>query len=143
MESVKAGFRAQVESGSDTPIAVATTTRQPTVPNAEVDREMKAFAKPAMSANVVVRTDAAHSIEFSPQNSLWKFLRVKAVNGKLVDSPDLEALKGLYGKTFDDVLITRGTGKKTAVTPQDVYGAMRQALLSTTSRQAVIETDPS
>ncbi|WP_428935325.1 hypothetical protein [Streptomyces sp. ACT015] len=143
MESVKDGFRAQVESGSDTPIAVATTTRQPTVPNAEVDREMKAFAKPAMSANVVVRTDAAHSIEFSPQNSLWKFLRVKAVNGKLVDSPDLEALKGLYGKTFDDVLITRGTGKKTAVTPQDVYGAMRQALLSTTSRQAVIETDPS
>lgn len=140
---VEDGYRAQVETGAAEPIGVVTTTRRPTVTNAEVDREMKEFAKPAMSGNVTVRTDAAHSIVFSPQNSLWKFLKVKSVNGKLVDSPDLNALKELYGATFDGVLITRGTGKKTAVTPQDVYGALRQALLSTTARQAVIETDPS
>ncbi|MEU3978596.1 hypothetical protein AB0F77_00580 [Streptomyces sp. NPDC026672] len=139
--AVAEAYRTMVETGTAAPVAVPTTTRQPTVSNAEVDREMKEFAQPAMSANVVVRTDAAHSIEFSPQNSLWKFLKVKAVDGKLVDSPDLNALKELYGQTFDGVLITRGTGQKTAVTPQDVYGALRQALLSTTKREGVIPTD--
>ncbi|MFJ2605947.1 hypothetical protein ACIO13_13360 [Streptomyces sp. NPDC087425] len=142
-QAVEDAYRAQVETGTTGSVTVATTTREPTVSKAEVDREMKAFATPAMSANIVVQTDAAHSVAFSPQNSLWKFLKVKAVNGKLVDSPDLDALKELYGKAFDGVLITRGTGQKTAVTPQDVYAAARQALLSTGNRNAVIETDPS
>ena len=142
-EAVKDAYRTQVETGSSSPVTVATTTRQPTVPNAEVDREMKAFAKPAMSGNVTVKTDTGKLIEFSPQNSLWKFLKVKAVGGKLTDSPDLNVLKELYGQTFDGVLITRGTGKKTAVTPEDVYGALRQALLSTSNRVGVIETNPS
>ncbi|MER6628316.1 hypothetical protein ABT301_08750 [Streptomyces sp. NPDC000987] len=142
-DAIVTAYRAQVETGSTTPAAVATTTKQPTISNAEVDRELKEFAQPAMSAPVTVQTDAAHSIIFSPQNSLWKFLRVKAVNGKLVDSPDMDALKQLYGHTFDEVLITRGTGQKTAVTPQDVYVALRQALLSKTNRVAVIDTDPS
>ncbi|MFJ2812057.1 hypothetical protein [Streptomyces sp. NPDC087294] len=142
-QAVEDAYRAQVETGTTGSVTVATTTREPTVSKAEVDREMKAFATPAMSANIVVQTDAAHSVAFSPQNSLWKFLKVKAVNGKLVDSPDLDALKELYGKAFDGVLITRGTGQKTAVTPQDVYAAARQALLSTSDRNAVIETDPS
>ncbi|MDO0936093.1 hypothetical protein QQY66_31970 [Streptomyces sp. DG2A-72] len=141
-DAVEEAYRNQVETGKATPVELPTTTQQPTVSNAEVDREMKAFATPAMSANVIVRTDATRFIEFSPQNSLWKFLRVKAVNGKLVDSPDLNALQELYGQTFDGVLITRSTGEKTPVTPQDVYGALRQALLSTTDRDAVIETNP-
>lgn len=141
-DAVEAAYRTQVETGSAPAVAVATTTRQPTVTKAEVDREMKAFAEPAMSGNVTVKTDTGKLIEFSPQNSLWKFLRVRAVDGKLTDAPDLKALKELYGQTFDGVLITRGTGKKTAVTPQDVYVAMRQALLSTTNRVGVIKTNP-
>ncbi|MET8801764.1 hypothetical protein [Streptomyces sp. NPDC004546] len=141
-QAVEQSYRTLVETGTATPVTVPTTTKQPTVPNAEVDREMKQFAEPAMSGNVTVKTDAAHFIAFSPGNSLWKFLKVKAVDGKLVDSPDLNALKGLYGKTFDGVLITRATGKKTPVTPQDVYGALRQALISKTNRVAVIETNP-
>ncbi|MGW5129307.1 hypothetical protein ACWEQ7_35740 [Streptomyces sp. NPDC004069] len=140
---VQRAYRTQVETGTTAPVQLPTVTREPTVSNAEVDRMMKEFAQPAMSANVTVQTDAAHSIPLSPQNSLWKFLRVKAVNGKLVDSPDLKALKELYGQTFDGVQITRATGKKTAVTPQDVYVALRQALLSTSKRDAVIETNPS
>ncbi|WP_281157037.1 hypothetical protein, partial [Streptomyces sp. HYC2] len=140
---VQQAYRTQVETGTATPAQLPTTTRQPTVPNAEVDRMMKEFAEPAMSGNVIARTDATHFIEFSPQNSLWKFLGVKAVNGKLVDSPDLKALKELYGHAFDGVLITRGTGKKTAVTAQDVYVALRQALLSKSSRDATIDTNPS
>ncbi|MFE0811408.1 hypothetical protein ACFW4M_32140 [Streptomyces sp. NPDC058794] len=142
-EAVREAYRAQVETGTATPVNVPTTTQQPTVSKAEVDRMMKEFAEPAMSAKVTVQTDPAHSIAFSPEKSLWKFLRVTAVNGKLVDKPDLNALKGLYGQTFDGVLIARANGEKTAVTPQDVYGALRQALKSETDRVAVIETNPS
>ncbi|MEU6147045.1 hypothetical protein ABZ848_42690 [Streptomyces sp. NPDC047081] len=143
IEAIKEAYRTQVETGSTDPVAVATTTKQPTVTNAEVDREMKAFAEPAMSGLVTVKTDTGISLPLSPQNSLWKFLRVEAVNGKLVDKPDLVALKKLYGGQFDGVLITRATGKKTAVTPQDVYVALRQALLSKTDRVGVIDTNPS
>ncbi len=41
------------------------------------------------------------------------------------------------------MLITRANGEKTPVTPEDVYGALRQALKRKTDRVAVIETDPS
>lgn len=142
-QAVAQAYRSMVETGTATPVTVATTAQQPTVSKTEVDREMKAFAEPAMSASVTVRTDAAHSVPLSPQKSLWKFLRVVSVNGKLVDKPDLAALKQLYGSTFDGVLITRANGQKTAVTPEDVYGALRTALTSKTNRIAVIDTDPS
>ncbi|MFH8452315.1 hypothetical protein ACH4CD_24135 [Streptomyces fungicidicus] len=140
---VSQAYRTQVETGAAGSVNVPTAVQQPKVTKAEVDRMVKEFAEPAMSANVVVQTDAAHTIEMSPEKSLWKFLAVQDVNGKLVDKPDLKALEELYGQTFDGVLITRGNGKKTAVTPQDVYVALRQALLSKTERVAVIETDPS
>ncbi|MFE2385917.1 hypothetical protein ACFXDC_31545, partial [Streptomyces misionensis] len=141
-QAIEQAYRTAVETNSSAPVTVPTTNRQPTVSNAEVDREMKEFAEPAMSAKVTVMTDAAHAVPLSPQNSLWKFLHVTAVNGKLVDKPDLAALQQLYGKAFDGVLITRGNGKKTPVTPQDVYGALRQALMSKTNRVAVISTNP-
>ncbi|MFE0522235.1 hypothetical protein [Streptomyces sp. NPDC058954] len=141
-QAVVEAYRNQVGTDSTDPVAVVTTTKQPTISNAEVDREMKDFAKPAMSGLVTVKTDTGVTLPLSPQNSLWKFLRVEAVNGKLVDKPDLNALKQLYGGQFDGVLITRGTGKKTAVTPQDVYVALRQALLSKTNRVGVIQTNP-
>ncbi|GHD39884.1 hypothetical protein [Streptomyces galbus] len=140
--AVEEGYRTQVETGAPTTVRVPTTTKQPTVSNAEVDRMMKDFARPAMSAKVTVRS-GTHQIAFSPEKSLWKFLRVKAVDGKLVDSYDEAALKELYGSTFDGVLITRGTGQKTPVTVQDVISALRPALKSTTDRVAIIETDPS
>lgn len=137
-------YRSQVETGTTTPVTVPTTTKQPTVSDAEVDRMMKEFAEPAMSGKVTLQTkEGVPSISFSPKNSLWKFLQVKAVNGKLVESYDQAALKELYGSTFDKVLITRGTGQKTAVTVQDVIGALRPALKSETNRTAIIETDPS
>ncbi|MET9366934.1 hypothetical protein ABZY00_03655 [Streptomyces griseoflavus] len=140
---VTEAYRTQVETGAAAAVNVPTSPQQPKVSKAEVDRMLKEFAEPAMSDIVTVQTDPAHSIPMSPEKSLWKFLRVQAVNGKLVDKPDLNALKELYGQTFDGVLITRGNGEKTAVTPQDVYGALRQALMSKTDRVAVIETDPS
>jgi hypothetical protein len=140
--AVGQAYRTLVETGTASAVTVPTTTQQPTVSNAEVDREMKAFAEPAMSDSVTVQTDPAHSIRFSPQNSLWKFLKVTAVDGKLVDKPDLNALKELYGQTFDGVKITRANGSKTAVTPQDVYVALRTALTSKSNRVGVIQTNP-
>ncbi|MFJ3303116.1 hypothetical protein ACIPSA_08355 [Streptomyces sp. NPDC086549] len=141
-QAVEKAYQAMVETGTAAPVTVPTTTQQPKVSNAEVDREMKEFAEPAMSARVTVQTDAAHSVPMSPQNSLWKFLKVTVVDGKLVDKPDLVALKDLYGQAFDGVTITRANGQKTAVTPQDVYVALRPALLSKTNRVAVIDTTP-
>ncbi|MFF8941236.1 hypothetical protein ACF1A5_02935 [Streptomyces sp. NPDC014864] len=143
-KTVEQAYRTAVESGPGTPVQLPTTMRRPTVSNAEVDRMMKQFARPAMSAKVTLKTpDGAHVVAFSPQKSLWKFLGVKAVNGKLVEYYDQAALKELYGSTFDGVLVTRGTGQKTAVTVQDVISALRPALLSTTNRVGVIQTNPS
>ncbi|MDW4909278.1 hypothetical protein RB628_29035 [Streptomyces sp. ADMS] len=143
-ESVENAYRSQVESGTSTPVQVPTKAQEPTISDAEVDRMMKAFATPAMSANVIVRADAgAPEVEFSPQNSLWKFLQVKAINGKLVEAYDKAALQELYGGTFSEVLIARSNGDKTPVTVEDVIGALRPALVSTTDRVGVIETDPS
>ncbi|MFI6209467.1 hypothetical protein ACIBAI_24260 [Streptomyces sp. NPDC051041] len=143
-DALREAYRTQVETGTSSPVSVPTTTRQPTVPDAEVDRMMKEFAEPAMSGLVTVKTaDGAHTVAFSPEKSLWKFLGVKAQNGKLVEYYDQTALKELYGDTFDGVLITRGTGQKTPVTVQDVISALRPALKSTTDRVGVIETDPS
>ncbi|MFJ4690124.1 hypothetical protein [Streptomyces sp. NPDC088766] len=141
--AVVEAYRGQVETGTPTAVKVPTTLKQPTVSDAEVDRMMKEFAEPAMSDKVTVQTDAVHSVLMSPKNSLWKFLGVKAVDGKLVESYDEAALKELYGGAFDGVLITRGTGQKTPVTVQDVISALRPALTSTTDRIAVIDTDPS
>ncbi|MEW2153846.1 hypothetical protein AB0950_00910 [Streptomyces sp. NPDC007189] len=143
-QAVEQAYRTLVETDTATPVTVPTTTRQPMVSNAEVDREMKEFAEPAMSAKVTVSAGAGHVVLMSPEKSLWKFLKVvPTADGKLTDKPDLNALKQLYGGAFDGVLITRGNGKKTAVTPQDVYVALRQALISKTNRVAVIQTNPS
>ncbi|MFD8391583.1 hypothetical protein ACFV2N_20900 [Streptomyces sp. NPDC059680] len=142
-QAVEQAYRTLVETDTAAPVTVPTTTKQPTVSNAAVDQEMKEFAKPAMSAKVTVSAGPGHAVLMSPEKSLWKFLKVVPTpDGKLVDKPDLNALKQLYGKAFDGVLITRANGKKTPVTPQDVYVALRQALMSTTNRVAVIDTNP-
>ncbi|QTE00687.1 hypothetical protein S1361_25365 [Streptomyces cyanogenus] len=142
-DAVEKAYRTLVEKGAVPPVAVPTTTKQPTVPNSEVDRMMKDFAQPAMSGLVRVQTDAAHSIRFGPV-SLPKILGFKAVDGKLVDTYDLKALKEAYGSTFDGVQIQTATGKR-GVLPQDVVAALRTALRGRTAaeRVGVIDTNPS
>jgi hypothetical protein len=141
-EAVEEAYRTQVQTGSAPAVAVPTTTQKPTVSDAEVDRMMNEFAKPAMSGIVTIEAGGVQ-VKFSPQNSLWKFLGVRAVDGKLVEHYDTTALKNLYGGAWDGVLITRGNGKKTPVTPQDVISAMRKPLLGKTpaDRVGVIETN--
>lgn len=95
-----------------------------------------------MSELVTVQTDAAHSIDFGSL-SLPKILGFKAVNGKLVETYDLEALKEAYGTTFDGVQIEGASGKRD-VLPQDVASALGKALRgkTTAERTVVIDTTP-
>ncbi|MFJ6568321.1 hypothetical protein ACIQNU_12910 [Streptomyces sp. NPDC091292] len=141
--AVEEAYRTQVETGGGTPVPVAVTTQQPSVSKEEVDRMMKEFAEPAMSGLVTIKAGAA-SIPFGPEKSLPQILSVTAIDGKLVEKYDKAALKKLYGTTFDGVLITRATGQKTAVTPEDVIGVLRQVLRGKTPAERIgtIETNP-
>ncbi|MFF9114692.1 hypothetical protein ACF09Y_03530 [Streptomyces massasporeus] len=140
--AVEEAYRTQVETGTAGTVNLPTTTRQPTVSNAEVDRMLKEVAQPAMSDLVTVRTDAAHSIDFGPV-SLPKILSFKAVDGKLVDTYNLKALQEAYGTTFEGVQIEGASGKRD-VLPQDVVTALREALRGKTpaERVGVIDTKP-
>ncbi|MGK5698029.1 hypothetical protein ACSNOJ_34985 [Streptomyces sp. URMC 128] len=140
--AVEEAYRKQVETGTPGAVNLPTTTRQPTVSNAEVDRVLKDFAQPAMSAKAIVQTDAAHSIPFGAL-SLPKILSFKAVDGKLVDTYNLKALQEAYGTTFEGVKIQGASGKRD-VTPQDVVTALREALRGKTpaERTVVIDTTP-
>ncbi|KNB51774.1 hypothetical protein [Streptomyces caatingaensis] len=142
VKAVAEAYRQRAETGKDVPVSLPSTNRQPKVTDAEVDRMMKEFAEPAMSGRVTIQTDPAHSIPFGPEISLPKILSVKEVNGKLVENYNLEALKSLYGTRFQGVLIERGNGTKTPVTPQDVAGALGKALRGKTpaERVGVIKT---
>ncbi|MFD3499623.1 hypothetical protein [Streptomyces sp. NPDC058678] len=140
--AVEEAYRTQVETGTAPAVALATTTKQPTVSNAEVDRMMKEFAEPAMSELATVQTDATHSINFGSV-SLPKILGFKPVNGKLVETYDLDALKEAYGTTFAGVKIDGASGKRD-VLPQDVASALGKALRgkTTAERTVVIDTTP-
>ncbi|MFP8883682.1 peptidoglycan binding domain-containing protein [Streptomyces mangrovi] len=136
-------YRTQVATGRSEAVELPVALTQPSVGQEEIDRAIREFGDPAMSGLVTVRA-GDRSIPFSPTGSLPKFLSMKPVNGKLVDTYDLKVLKELYGSTFDGILITRGNGTKTPVTPQDVAGALREALRQTepAKRVGVIELDP-
>ncbi|WP_443065866.1 hypothetical protein [Streptomyces sp. NBC_00503] len=140
---VTKAFRDMVATGKATPVELPTATKDPVIDKAELDRAMKDFAEPAMSAPATVKV-GAKSLPFGAK-SLPKILSMQAVDGHLVEKYDLEALKATYGNTFDGILITRGTGEKTAVTPQDVAVALGKALRgkTTAERIAVIDTNPS
>nr|WP_158717926.1 hypothetical protein [Streptomyces sp. NRRL F-2664] len=143
VDLVTKAFRDQVGTGRAAVVELPTTTKEPTINQAELDRAMKEFAEPAMSANATVKA-GTKSIAFG-KLSLPKILSMQAVDGRLTEKFDLEALKTTYGNTFDGVMITRGTGAKTAVTPQDVVGALAKALRGKTpaERTVVIDTNPS
>ncbi|MFE6909707.1 hypothetical protein ACFVDK_24985 [Streptomyces erythrochromogenes] len=143
VDLVTKAFRDQVGTGKAAVVQLPTTTKEPVVGQAELDRAMKEFAEPAMSANATVKA-GTKSIAFG-KLSLPKILSMQAVDGRLTEKFDLEALKATYGNTFDGVLITRGTGARTPVTPQDVAGALGKALRGKTAaeRTVVIDTNAS
>ncbi|MCL6297725.1 hypothetical protein [Streptomyces kronopolitis] len=144
-KKVADAYRKRATTGTDAPVVLAATTQQPQVTKAAVDRALKQFAEPAMSGLVTVRTDAAHTVSFSPQKSIPKFLSFKIVNGALVPYYDRPALKALYGDTFNGVEVTKGDGSKHPVSVEEVASAVGRALLGTTPSERIqtIATDGS
>ncbi|MFC4032635.1 hypothetical protein ACFO3J_14220 [Streptomyces polygonati] len=136
---VAAAYHVRAETGANTPIDLAVTTLQPKVTQAELDKAVNGFAEHAMSHTVLVRADAAHEILFGPTVSLPKVLTMLPDDaGHLQPHIDLTALKTLYGGTFNGVLVKRPDGSKTAVTPQDVAGALLSGLDVTSTSQKTV-----
>jgi hypothetical protein len=107
---------------------------QPKVTQAALDKAVDGFGKTAMAGLVTVRA-GGHEIQFGPNKSLPKFLTMLPdQTGTLQPHIDLDVMKSLYGKTFDDVTLKRADGSVTPVTPQDVATAVIKALSSTTDR---------
>ncbi|MFJ4778580.1 peptidoglycan binding domain-containing protein [Streptomyces sp. NPDC088762] len=138
-EKVTQAFRDMVADGKAAVVELPVTTKAPAIDQAELDRAMKEFAEPAMSANAVVKI-GTKSVPFGSK-TLPKILSMQAVDGHLVEKFDLEALKEGYGNAFDGILITRGTGAKTPVTPQDVAGALGKALRGKTTAERTVVVD--
>ncbi|MFF2775851.1 hypothetical protein ACFVU3_13150 [Streptomyces sp. NPDC058052] len=127
MISVKDAFRAQVETGRGNVVELPVSVRKPTVTQAELDRAMKEFARPAMSGRITIRA-GGKEIDFGPARSLPQILSMKAVDGHLVEVYDKKAITRLLEGTFDGVMITKGDGSKHEVSADDVAFVMRDAL---------------
>ncbi|MFI0213256.1 hypothetical protein [Streptomyces lydicus] len=137
-EKIADAYRDRAATGTGSPVVLAASTQQPQVSKAAVDKAMKQYAEPAMAGLVTVRTDATHTVSFSPQKSIPKFLSFKVgSNGDLVPYYDRPALQQLYGDTFNGVLLTKGDGSKKPVTVEEVASAVGKALLGTTPAQRV------
>ncbi|UUU40157.1 hypothetical protein JIW86_15910 [Streptomyces sp. NBC_00162] len=136
---VTKSFRDMVATGNPGVAELPVTTKAPVIDEAELGRAMKEFAEPAMSANATVKI-GPKTIAFGSK-SLPKILSMQPVEGHLVEKFDLDALKETYGNTFDGITITRGTGAKTAVTPQDVAGALGKALRGKTTAERTVVVD--
>ncbi|MGP3926037.1 hypothetical protein [Streptomyces sp. 8N616] len=142
--AVEDAYWERAETGQSETVELPVSMQKPTISRAEIDRKMKEFAEPAMSGLVTIKA-GGKSIPFGPDKSLPKVLSVKPVNGRLVEVYDREALKKLYGSTFDGVLITKGDGSRKPVSPEDVAAALAKALRGKTpaERIGVIPLEPS
>ncbi|MFE9402581.1 hypothetical protein ACFYNY_12460 [Streptomyces sp. NPDC006530] len=135
MIAVKDAYRTLVETGKADAVALPVAVRQPTISEAEIDRAMNDFAKPAMSANVTIKA-GGKPIAFGPLKSLPKILSMKAADGKLVEVYDKKAITELIGNTFKGVMITKG-GEKHEVSADDVAVAMQTALRAKGAQRTV------
>ncbi|GAA2782738.1 hypothetical protein ACFFU0_29945 [Streptomyces showdoensis] len=140
MIAVKDAYRAQVETGAAKTVALPVVTRQPSVTKAELDRAMKEFAEPAMSGLITIKA-GSKKIDFGPARSLPKILSMKAVDGKLVEVYDKQAIDDLLDGVFAGIMITKGDGSKHEVSADDVAFVMRDALRGKTPSERVRTID--
>ncbi|SEF82371.1 hypothetical protein SAMN05216223_102152 [Actinacidiphila yanglinensis] len=134
---VSAAYRLRAQTGRNTPIDLKGTTVQPKVTQAELTKAVNGFGKTAMQGPVFVSAGGGRSVEFD--STLSQFLTMQATpDGKLSPHIDLKVLQSLYGGAFDGVLLERGNGSKTAVTPQDVATALMQGLNATSPAKRTV-----
>jgi Putative peptidoglycan binding domain len=126
---VRQAYITRAGTGVDKPVQLRTTVQQPKVTQAEIDRAIREFGKPAMSGMVYVKAGAI-TVPFSPQGSLPKFLSMRPVDGKLEPYFDLPVLKSLYGHAFDGLVVDHG-GSTGPITARDVAQTMLPALKET------------
>ncbi|MGW8332058.1 hypothetical protein ACWGLE_29625 [Streptomyces sp. NPDC055897] len=136
MIAVKDAYRTLVQTGKADAVSLPVAVRQPTISQAEIDRAMDEFAKPAMSANITVKA-GGKSLPLGPLKSLPKILSMKADNGKLVEVYDKGAITELIGSTFKGVMVNQG-GQKHEVSADDVAAAMKTALRGKTAVQRTV-----
>ncbi|MEU7031767.1 hypothetical protein AB0A60_34365 [Streptomyces sp. NPDC046275] len=134
MIAVKDAFRAQVETGRPNTVELPVVTRRPTVTKDELERAMEEFARPAMSDKITIKA-GAKSIDFGPARSLPKILSMKAVDGRLVEVYNKQAITELLDGVFDGVMITKADGTKHQVSADDVAFVMRDALRGKTKAE--------
>ncbi|SCF79529.1 hypothetical protein GA0115254_117288, partial [Streptomyces sp. Ncost-T10-10d] len=134
MISVRDAYRTQVQTGEPATVELPVTTREPTISQAELDRAMKDFAKPAMSGLVTIKA-GPKQIQFGPAKSLPQILTMVPVKGRLVEHYDKKAIDTLCDGVFDGIMITKGDGKKHQLSADDVAQAMQTALLGKTAAE--------
>ncbi|WSQ60333.1 hypothetical protein OG507_26550 [Streptomyces sp. NBC_01217] len=137
MISVRDAYRAQVQTGAPTTVELPVTTREPTITQAELDRAMKDFAKPAMSGLVTIKA-GPKQIQFGPARSLPQILTMVPVKGRLVEHYDKKAIDTLCEGVFDGIMITKADGKQHQLTADDVAHAMQTALLGKTPAERTV-----
>ncbi|MFF3553094.1 peptidoglycan binding domain-containing protein [Streptomyces tsukubensis] len=135
---VKDAYRAQVESGRPNAVQLPVAGLQPSISQAELDRAEKEFAEPAMSDLITIRA-GGRKIDFGPQRSLPRILSMKAVNGKLVEVYNKEAIEELVGGTFQGVMVTKADGKKQQLNADDIAKAMGPALRGETRQDRTVD----
>lgn len=140
MISVRDAYRAQVQTGKASTVQLPVITREPTVSQAELDRAMREFAKPAMSGVVTIKAGPG-KIDFGPARSLPQILSMVPVDGKLVPHYDKKAIDRLCDGVFDGVMITKGDGKKHQLSADDVAAAMQGVLLGKTAAERTVTID--
>ncbi|MDX3238294.1 hypothetical protein PV392_21905 [Streptomyces sp. ME03-5709C] len=138
VSAVTTAYATQIATGKAGTVTLKVTTVQPKVTQEALDKAVDGFGKTAMSGFVTVRAGAAQ-IPFSPQKSLSQILTmVPDQDGNLTPYIDRKVLKDLYGGAFDGVLVERGDGSRTAVTPEDVASAMLPALQTTDAAKKTV-----
>ncbi|MEV1051827.1 hypothetical protein [Streptomyces sp. NPDC049887] len=142
MISVRDAYRAQVETGRANDVELPVANREPTITRTELNRAMEEFAEPAMSDLVTIRA-GDKEIQFGPAKSLPRILSMKAVDGRLVEVYDKQAITELLDGVFDGIMVTKGDGKQYPLSADDVASAMQKALLGRTpeERTQTIELD--
>ncbi|MFI8433401.1 hypothetical protein ACIGJO_06590 [Streptomyces sp. NPDC079020] len=138
--SVRDAYRAQVQTGKAGVVELPVATHEPTITQAELDRAMKEFAKPAMSGLILIKA-GPKEILFGPARSLPKILSMKAVDGRLVDHYDKQAIDTLCDGVFDGVMAVKGDGKKHQVSADDVAQAIKTALAGKTAAERTVTID--
>lgn len=122
---VEKAYRQRAAGGSNPPVALPTTTRQPEVSAEEVQRALEEFGEPAMSGWLWLRAGQVE-VPFS-EDTLSSLLSMKAVDGKLQPVIDLEKLAAAYGGAFDGVVVDAAAGQ-VEMTPEHAAAAMIEAL---------------